>query len=106
MIVIYYLGKKKNVYLNYAILWLTPVLLTPYIILYDMLLLIIPISFLVPFLEQDPILQAGVGILWFILLITPIINIAYPITFSALLLFFLCAYRLVKPLKQPGVSFT
>ncbi len=44
-----------------AMLWLAPVIVAPYLIIYDMLLIILPISFLAPLLRKDRLLQAGVA---------------------------------------------
>jgi hypothetical protein len=90
-----------------AMLWLAPVIVAPYLIIYDMLLIILPISFLAPLLRKDRLMQAGVALVWLAALLAPFILNTRPLTWASLLLFLACAWRAFKPpaaLAYPGVE--
>jgi hypothetical protein len=80
-----------------AMLWLAPVLATPYIIVYDFLLLILPVSFLVPLLTNDRLLKIMVAILWGLSFLAIVILNTRPVTLAALGLFVVCAWRVFNP---------
>ena len=96
LIVIIFLAQREPDRYSYAMLWLAPILVTPYIVVYDLLLLALPLSFLIPLISRDRLLQAAVVLVW----ITPLLAIAIlstrPVTFSALGLFGVCAWRFYK----------
>jgi hypothetical protein len=103
--ILFLLSRQKNKRYLIAILWLAPLLVTPYIIIYDMLLLALPISFLVPDLVRDRILQVGVGLIWLSTLFAPIFMSVRPVTFSVLILYILCVYRILKPIPKDRYPF-
>jgi hypothetical protein len=57
-----------------AMVWLCPLVASPYIANYDLLLLLLPISLLIPFLPQYRLLQVTVTIVW----IAPAIGLMAP----------------------------
>ncbi|MBA3530799.1 MAG: DUF2029 domain-containing protein [Ardenticatenales bacterium] len=76
----------------HAMLWLAPLLVTPYVANYDLLLLALPMAFLVPHLAGDRVLQLLVALLW----IGPLFNVLSPIRLAmwgALLLYGFCFWR-------------
>jgi len=89
---------------THAMLWLTPVLVTPYIATYDLLLLFLPVTFLVPLLKGDRLLQVGVVLLY----ITPILAIPFmtvrPVVLVGLLMFTVCAWRVWRGEPLPDIS--
>lgn len=88
-------GRGNNRY-KQALLWIAPVLVTPYIVIYDMLLLALPISFLLLLLSRDRLMQAAVGLIWFTPLFAIAIQTTHPVTWSAFVLFVVCAWRFFK----------
>lgn len=88
-----------------AMLWLAPILVTPYIVVYDFLLLILPISFLVPRLAKDNLLKILVAILWLLLFLSVIILNTRPVTLAALGLFALCTWRVIKGPEKSNSSY-
>ena len=94
--VICFIAKQEQNRYNRAMLWLAPVLVTPYVVIYDLLLIALPVSFLIPLLMRDRLLQVAVAAIW----ITPLLAIAIqttrPVTWAALGLFILCAWRTFK----------
>ncbi|MFC2043470.1 glycosyltransferase family 87 protein [Chloroflexota bacterium] len=95
MVLFFVAHRGTNRYV-YAMLWLAPVLVTPYIIIYDLLLLALPISILLPFLSRDRLLQITIALIWITPLLAIVIQSTRPVTLSALGLFILCAYRFFK----------
>ena len=80
---------------SHALLWLAPVLVTPYIVTYDLLLLFLPVTFLVPLLGKDRLLQGGILLLYLTsLLAVPLLTVR-PIVWVAFLLFVVCAWRVL-----------
>jgi hypothetical protein len=76
-----------------AMLWLAPVLLSPYLVTYDLLLLILPLSFLAPILNQDRWLMAIVICVYLAAFLAIPLMTVKPIVWAALFLFGLCAWR-------------
>jgi hypothetical protein len=90
--------KISNSY-SAALLWLAPILVTPYVVVYDFLLLALPLSFLVPKLAGNRILQSLFILVWITpLLAIPLLNTRM-ITAAVLILFLFCFYQLffLKP---------
>jgi hypothetical protein len=98
------LGRAENTYLVMAIVWLAPVLVTPYIVIYDMLLLVIPISFLVPILRDKLELQVGVGMVWFACLLAIPIQSTRPVMWAAFGLFLICTWLIFRSQQNKEVS--
>lgn len=98
ILVLIFASRQDSRGYSQALLWLSPLLATPYIIIYDFLLLVLPISFLVPMLAKDRLLSISVAILWFVSLLAIVILNIHPVTLAALSLFAVCAWRI---LKQP-----
>ena len=73
-----------------AVLWLAPVLAAPYIVIYDMLLVALPISILAPALRKDRLLQAGVILVWLAAFLAPFVVATRPVTWAVLVLYALC----------------
>jgi hypothetical protein len=88
---------KGDRHLGQALLWMAPVLVAPYLVIYDMLLLALPLSLLVPLLRKDRLLQAGVTLLWLACLLAPFIIATRPVTWTALLLYLMVGWRAFKP---------
>lgn len=86
---------------HHAMLWLTPLLITPYVAHYDLLLLALPLSFLVPTLARDRWLQLATFLLW----VGPFFNILGPFrlaTWAALLLYLRCFWLSRAPHHGPA----
>jgi hypothetical protein len=94
LILVQFKGDRR---LGQALLWLAPVLVAPYLVIYDMLLLALPLSLLVPLLRKDRLLQAGVSLLWLACLLAPFIVATCPVTWAALLLYLMIAWRAFRP---------
>ena len=90
-------SRQENKGYSQAMLWLAPVLVTPYIIIYDFFFLIFPISFLVPVLAKDRLLNILVAILWVLSFMAIAILNTRPVTLAALGLFAVCAWRVFNP---------
>ncbi len=96
---------------HYGLLWLAPLLITPYLAAYDLVLFLLPLSLLLPALRSDRTLQILVVLWWY----SPIVNLVAGevIVLSAwatLALFLFCWRRTVThsapspalyPLGQP-----
>jgi len=100
--VLFFLAHRGTNRYAYAMLWLAPVLVTPYIVTYDLLLLALPISFLFPLFSRDHLLQAAVGLIWITPLLAIFILSTQPVTWSALALFALCAWRFFTTKTNQG----
>lgn len=100
--VLFFVARRGTNRYAYAMLWLAPVLVTPYIIIYDLLLLALPISFLLPLLSRDRLLQIATALIWFTPLLAIIIQSTRLVTLSALGLFILCAYRFFSTSLSQG----
>ncbi len=79
---------------HHAMLWLAPLLVTPYVAGYDLVLLLLPLAFIVPSLRGDRAMQAAVAILW----IGPLVNLLAGAqiilsVWGALLVYGLCFWR-------------
>lgn len=79
---------------HHAMLWLLPFLLSPYLANYDLMLLLLPLSFLVPCLSGDRAMQGIVVLLW----LGPLVNLlAGDVTllaaWASLALYALCFWR-------------
>ena len=84
----------------YAMLWLSPVLVTPYVVTYDLLLLFLPLTFLIPYLSHDRYLQVGAVLLYLTPLVAiPLLSVK-PVIITALGLFFISAWRFWHPSQR------
>ncbi|HEX8681804.1 MAG TPA: glycosyltransferase family 87 protein [Ardenticatenaceae bacterium] len=86
---------------QHAMLWLAPLLVTPYVASYDLVLLLLPLSFLARRLKGDRLMQAGVALLW----IGPFGNLLLaewilPSVWGAFLVYGLCFWRARTPLAN------
>ncbi len=89
---------------HHALLWLAPLVITPYLGSYDLLLLLLPLSFLAPVLRRDrPVLLAAL-LLWLLLgaMLWPPARFAIP--WAMLLLFALCFWRAMTGEAPPTVG--
>ncbi|MGH2541760.1 MAG: glycosyltransferase family 87 protein [Ardenticatenaceae bacterium] len=86
---------------HHALLWLAPFVITPYLGTYDLLLLLLPLSFLAPALRYDRLLRLAVALLWLnlTLFLLPAARSLAP--WSLLLLFALCAWRANSAAPRP-----
>jgi hypothetical protein len=86
-----------------AMVWLCPLVASPYIANYDLLLLLLPISLLISFLRQYRLLQVAVTIVW----VAPAIGLIAPnlrfVPWAILGLYGVCAWYALNH-KQEGVA--
>jgi Glycosyltransferase family 87 len=83
-----------------AMLWLAPIIVTPYLGTYDMLLVALPISFLLPRIPDDRLLSAASALVWF----APLLwlgGIATAPVVACVVLFAACAWRALRPHSSP-----
>ena len=96
IIVLYFTSRRETTHYTMALVWTAPVLTTPYIVGYDLLLVFLPVTFLVPFMKNDRPLQVAVALIW----ITPLLAIFFlsyiPVTLSILGFFAICTKRLFQ----------
>ena len=87
------LWRRRSTHYHHALLWLCPLLVTPYLGTYDLLLLLLPLSFLAVPLRTDRVLQAAVILLWIpiTLMLRPEFRLLVP--WAMLLLYATCAWR-------------
>ena len=104
LVVLFFTWQRGSNRYSHAMLWLTPVLVSPYIVTYDLLLLFLPATFLVPLLEKDRLLQGGILLLY----LTPFLAIPLftirPVVWVAFLLFLICAWRVLGPIGLKDAS--
>lgn len=90
---------------HYAMMWLSTFLCTPYIANYDLLLLLLPLSFLIPLLPRYRGLQFGVAAVWIAPAITLVIAGSAAVAWTTLLLYAMCTgYVLQENTRTEGVT--
>lgn len=90
---------------HHAMLWLTPLLVSPYVANYDLLLLLLPLSFVARVLTGDRLLQAITVMVW----VAPLVNlvagdVVLLTTWASLALFLVCAWRAYQLRHLHGAS--
>jgi hypothetical protein len=102
LLVLFFAARRAEMRYSYVLLWLAPVLVTPYIVIYDFLLLVLPVFFLVPILLKDRLILVFTGILWALSLLAIVLLNTRLVTLAALGLFILVAWRAYQNEADPG----
>lgn len=85
-------GKRLNHFTS-AALWISPIIFTPYLGVYDLVLLALPVTFLFQEMKHDRYLRWAIIFMWLSPLL-PIIGLGFQIvTVSAIILLFICIWR-------------
>jgi hypothetical protein len=83
---------------SHAVLWLTPLIATPYLGFYDLTLCLLPLSFLAPTLSGGWVLPTLVGLCW----LTPFAWFAGVSNLPSIILLMIFAVCAVRALLDPG----
>lgn len=86
--------------LHYVMLWLSSLLCTPYVATYDLLLLLLPLSLMVPLLPSNRPLQLAFALVWIAPAISLIASGSHAITWAMLGCYAVCAWNLINNAKS------
>jgi hypothetical protein len=93
IVLVIVVSKKRLSHFTQAALWIAPIIITPYLGVYDLLLLALPVTFLYQEMALDRFLRWAIILIWLSPLLATIGLKFHIVTVSALILFSVCIWR-------------